>query len=149
MQKLTVTARISHWTGMGRGSGYERGATISVTDSVSGVQFLEVEISPEDFYKLMSGSATGQTSAELRGVDRLDQIRDFTTVSVKTESDDWRFKDGDLPDRIRNYPVPDGYEGYTWAGAHRNNAAQWVITFDRWRKPTTEERKEHLEKWGF
>jgi hypothetical protein len=140
-KKLTVTARLSHWTS----TDGTRGANLDITDQVSGVTMLRIEITPADFYRLMSGAATENIDTEVYGLDRLGQVRDWKTVTVPTEYEDYKYRDGAVPDRVRNHPVPEGYE---YAGARRNNQSQWLITFDRWFDPTPEQRQERLDRFS-
>lgn len=135
-QELTVNVRLSFWHGTG-----ERRATLEVTDSVSGLSFMEIELGPEALYGLLSGSGTKQVPGELRGIERVNQIRETKQVEVPTISGD-PISGREVPEWVEQTPPPE--EGFEYAGAHRTNRRTWNITFVRWHTPDAEERAAHL-----
>lgn len=127
-KQITVDVRLITWTG--DRDGRTRGVTLRVVDKTNGIEFLDVDLTDADVAGLLGGWGTDAT-AEVRGLDKLGLKRTVKSVHVPV-------RDGDPvgsepPQWVQDHPAPE--EGFRYAHAHRNNARQWVIIFDRYSEP--------------
>ena len=76
--KLKLELAISHYEGGVRGGG----VTIAIRDEGSGVPFVELDLSHEDFGKALGSLRISGVDGEVRGLERVGLIRELKHIAV-------------------------------------------------------------------
>lgn len=100
---------------------------IALTEERSGIQFLKIHMSLEEFGRMLHNPTTAQCTFEVRGLDRLGWLREHKTVVVLIGDGGVSSKDAEAQDAIL---AP--YETQGWRGDRSDltNSHRQVHTTD-------------------
>jgi hypothetical protein len=123
MMKGKIT--ISRWHSNQDGDGM----SIEVWDEVSGVSFLEVEMTPHDFALALTGLARQECTFELRGVQNIGKVREQKTVIIEVTGG---VRENEKAALLAPFEV-DGWKGYAGdlGNSHHRVGNGYRVSFSR------------------